>query len=80
MDTIHPIQENPDNDGGGAISTVLLHLVFPDMIKMCFFVNGALRRNFPEAPIYTAALDSHLNENGYIVPGLGDAGDRCFGC
>lgn len=40
----------------------------------------ALRRNFPEAPIYTAALDSHLNENGYIVPGLGDAGDRCFGC
>jgi len=40
----------------------------------------ALRRNFPEATIYTAALDSHLNENGYIVPGLGDAGDRCFGC
>ena len=40
----------------------------------------ALRRNFSEAPIYTAALDSHLNENGYIVPGLGDAGDRCFGC
>jgi len=39
----------------------------------------ALRRNFSEAPIYTAALDSHLNENGYIVPGLGDAGDRCFG-
>lgn len=40
----------------------------------------ALRRNFSEAPIYTAALDSHLNKNGYIVPGLGDAGDRCFGC
>ena len=40
----------------------------------------ALRRNFSEAPIYTAALDSHLNNNGYIVPGLGDAGDRCFGC
>lgn len=40
----------------------------------------ALLRNFSEAPIYTAALDSHLNENGYIVPGLGDAGDRCFGC
>jgi len=40
----------------------------------------ALRRSFPKTPIYTAALDSHLNENGYIVPGLGDAGDRCFGC
>jgi uracil phosphoribosyltransferase len=39
----------------------------------------ALRRNFPEAPIYTAALDSHLNKNGYIIPGLGDAGDRIFG-
>jgi len=33
----------------------------------------------PDVPIYTAAVDSHLNERGYIVPGLGDAGDRCFG-
>jgi len=33
----------------------------------------------PDVPIYTAALDSHLNEHGYIVPGLGDAGDRMFG-
>lgn len=33
----------------------------------------------PDVPIYTAALDSHLNESGYIVPGLGDAGDRLFG-
>lgn len=33
----------------------------------------------PDIPIYTAALDSHLNENAYIVPGLGDAGDRLFG-
>jgi len=33
----------------------------------------------PSVPIYTAALDEHLNENGYIVPGLGDAGDRLFG-
>ena len=33
----------------------------------------------PDVPIITAALDSHLNENGYIVPGLGDAGDRMFG-
>ncbi|AUN30980.1 uracil phosphoribosyltransferase [Niveispirillum cyanobacteriorum] len=33
----------------------------------------------PDVPVYTAALDSHLNENAYIVPGLGDAGDRLFG-
>ena len=33
----------------------------------------------PDVPIITASLDSHLNEHGYIVPGLGDAGDRIFG-
>lgn len=33
----------------------------------------------PEVPIYTAAIDSHLDEHGYIVPGLGDAGDRLYG-
>ena len=33
----------------------------------------------PDVTIYTAALDSHLNEHGYIIPGLGDAGDKIFG-
>ena len=33
----------------------------------------------PDVDVYCAALDSHLNEHGYIVPGLGDAGDRIFG-
>jgi uracil phosphoribosyltransferase len=33
----------------------------------------------PEVPVYTAAIDSHLDAHGYIVPGLGDAGDRLFG-
>ena len=33
----------------------------------------------PEVPIYTAAIDDHLNDHGYIVPGLGDAGDRLYG-
>lgn len=33
----------------------------------------------PDVMIYAAALDSHLNENGYIIPGLGDAGDKIFG-
>ncbi len=40
----------------------------------------ALRKSFPKAKILTAALDDRLNEKGYILPGLGDAGDRCFGC
>jgi len=40
----------------------------------------ALRKAFPQSPIFTAAIDERLNEQGYIVPGLGDAGDRCFGC
>lgn len=39
----------------------------------------ALHKAHPDVPIYTAAIDSHLNENGYIVPGLGDAGDRIYG-
>lgn len=39
----------------------------------------AMRVAHPEVPIYTAALDDGLNERGYIVPGLGDAGDRFFG-
>ena len=33
----------------------------------------------PDVPVYTAAIDDHLNDNKYIVPGLGDAGDRLFG-
>ena len=33
----------------------------------------------PDVPVYTAAIDRQLNEHGYIVPGLGDAGDRIFG-
>ena len=36
-------------------------------------------RPSPDVPIVTAALDSHLNDHGYIVPGLGDAGDRMYG-
>ena len=38
-----------------------------------------MKEAHPDVPIVTAALDSHLNEKGYIVPGLGDAGDRMFG-
>jgi len=38
-----------------------------------------MKEAHPDVPIITAAVDSHLNDHGYIVPGLGDAGDRMFG-
>lgn len=38
-----------------------------------------MQRHHPEVPIYLAAIDEKLNQNGYILPGLGDAGDRQFG-
>jgi len=44
----------------------------PEGIKM-------LRENHPDVEIYTAAIDEKLNDHGYIIPGLGDAGDRLFG-
>ena len=40
---------------------------------------AALQAAHPDVPVVLAALDSHLNDIGYIVPGLGDAGDRQFG-
>ncbi len=38
-----------------------------------------VRRHYPDLPIFTAAVDDRLNGKGYILPGLGDAGDRLFG-
>jgi uracil phosphoribosyltransferase len=38
-----------------------------------------IRAEHPDVTVYTAAIDSHLNDHGYIVPGLGDAGDRMYG-
>lgn len=38
-----------------------------------------LQATHPDVPVWTAAIDSHLNDHGYIVPGLGDAGDRMYG-
>ncbi len=40
---------------------------------------AALAKAHPDVPIYTAAIDRQLNDHGYILPGLGDAGDRIFG-
>lgn len=57
----------------GAKSLVLMCLVAaPEGVKV-------VNEEHPDVPVYTAALDDHLNEHGYIVPGLGDAGDRIFG-
>ena len=50
----------------------LVLVAAPEGVKL---VNDA----HPDVRIYAAALDSHLNENGYIIPGLGDAGDKIFG-
>lgn len=38
-----------------------------------------IEQNHPDVDVYTASIDDHLNENGYIIPGLGDAGDKIFG-
>jgi len=40
---------------------------------------ASFHRSHPDVPVYTAAIDRQLNDHGYIVPGLGDAGDRIFG-
>jgi len=40
---------------------------------------ATFEKGHPDVPIYTAAIDERLNDHGYIVPGLGDAGDRLFG-
>ena len=57
--------------GGRKISLVCL-IAAPDGIEK-------VHSEHPEVDIFIAALDSHLNSHGYIVPGLGDAGDRLFG-
>jgi uracil phosphoribosyltransferase len=38
-----------------------------------------VRKSHPDLPLFTATIDRQLNEHGYILPGLGDAGDRLFG-
>jgi len=51
---------------------VLILVAAPEGLK-------ALEALHPDIEVYTASIDSHLNESGYIVPGLGDAGDKIFG-
>ncbi len=57
--------------GGKHIKFVCL-LAAPEGVK-------EFQQAHPDVPIFTAAVDDHLNEHGYILPGLGDAGDRLYG-
>jgi len=73
--------------GGSAVAAIdalLKRGAQPNSIKFCCLVAApegvkVLQDAHPEIDIYAAALDERLNENGYILPGLGDAGDRLFG-
>jgi uracil phosphoribosyltransferase len=71
--------------GGSAVATVdILKKWGAARIKQVSLIAApegvaTLSRAHPDVDIHVAALDSHLNERGYIVPGLGDAGDRQFG-
>ena len=58
-------------DGARAIKLLCI-IAAPEGLK-------AMREAHPEVRVFTAAIDSRLNEHGYIVPGLGDAGDRLYG-
>ena len=71
--------------GGSAIDAIAqIKQRHPQRIKfMCIIAAPeglkALQEAHPDVDIYCASLDDHLNDHGYIVPGLGDAGDRIFG-
>ena len=71
--------------GNSAIAAIdRLKEVRPKSIKFVCLLTcpegiAALRKAHPDVPIYTAAIDRQLNDHGYILPGLGDAGDRIFG-
>ncbi len=71
--------------GGSAIAAIdMVKKRGAKSIKMVCLVGApegvkALTEAHPDVDLYLAALDDHLNELGYIVPGLGDAGDRIFG-
>ena len=71
--------------GGSATAalTLLKEHGAKNLILMCLVSAPVgirlVNKEHPDVPIFVAAIDDHLNEHGYIVPGLGDAGDRIFG-
>ncbi|MCB2204195.1 uracil phosphoribosyltransferase [bacterium] len=70
--------------GGSAVAALrVLQTHGAKMMRLVTLVSAPegvrhVEEAFPEVPIYTAALDRGLNDKGYIIPGLGDAGDRIF--
>ncbi len=67
-----------------AVQVLVERGVSPDDVRFLALVAApegveVFQRRHPKVRVYVAALDSHLNEHAYIVPGLGDAGDRIFG-
>lgn len=72
------------HSGAYAVDVLNKHGVPDERIKFLALVAApegvkAFHEKHPDVPVYTASLDSHLNDHAYIVPGLGDAGDRLFG-
>jgi len=71
--------------GGSAIAAIsVLKKLNCNQIKLMCLIAApegikALQGAHPDVDLYVAAIDDHLNDHGYIVPGLGDAGDRLFG-
>ena len=71
--------------GNSAVAAVSrLKQLSPKSIKFVCLLTcpegiSTFHKTHPDVPIYTAAIDRQLNEHGYILPGLGDAGDRIFG-
>jgi len=71
--------------GGSTVAAIdqLKEFGAKDIIVICIVTCpeglALVEEKHPEVPVYTAAIDRNLNENKYIVPGLGDAGDRLFG-
>lgn len=72
------------HSAAAAIDTLNKRGITDDNIRMMSLVAApegirVVQAAHPTVPVFVAALDSHLNESAYIVPGLGDAGDRLFG-
>jgi uracil phosphoribosyltransferase len=72
------------NSAVAAVDTLIKHGAKASNIKFMALVAApegvrVFNQKYPHIPIYTAALDEKLNEKAYIIPGLGDAGDRLFG-
>ena len=71
--------------GGSTVAAIdrIKHAGAKDIVVVCIVTCpeglAAVAAAHPDVKVYAASIDSHLNENKFIVPGLGDAGDRLFG-